>query len=230
MAFFIGIETGTDVCSVALFEGSKLIALQEEEGRVHSEKTAIFFKGCLEEAGLHPEDISAVGVSIGPGSYTGLRVGLSVAKGFCYATNTDLLTIDSLAVLGAGSIEQLGKKGKIVHCPMIDARRMEVYTAFYSHMGMELEATEAVLLDSEFFENRYRDCDIVSLSGDGAGKVMDMVGLPERWQDSGIRSSARHMGSLIKKHWEAGDIASVAYAVPKYLKKPNITQSKKTLL
>jgi len=230
MAFFIGIETGTDVCSVALFEESRLIALKEEVGRVHSEKTAIFFKDCLEQAGLRPKDISSVGVSIGPGSYTGLRVGLSVAKGVCYATNTDLVAIDSLAVLAAGSREKLGETGKIVHCPMIDARRMEVYTAFYSVTGAELEATEAVLLDSDFFENRYRDCDMVSLSGDGVDKVMDMVGLPERWQDSGVRSSARHMGTLIKKHWEAGNIASVAYTVPKYLKKPNITQSKKTLL
>lgn len=230
MAFFIGIETGTAVCSVAVFEEGRLISLHEEEGRVHSEKTATFLKRCLEEASIRPQDISAVGVSIGPGSYTGLRVGLSVAKGFCYAMEAELLTIDSLAILAAGSIHKVEKRGKVVHCPMIDARRMEVYTALYSNAGEELEPVEAVILDSEFFEDRLQDCDIVSLSGDGAAKVMDMPNLPVRWQDSGVRSSARHMGGLIKRHWEAGEFASVAYAVPKYLKKPNITQSKKTLL
>ena len=124
MTHFIGIETGTAVCSVALFEEERLLAIREEEGRVHSEKTALFVRECLEEAGLQAGSISAVGVSIGPGSYTGLRVGLSVAKGYCYGADLPLVSIDSLEILAFASKKKCGKTAGDFFCPMIDARRL----------------------------------------------------------------------------------------------------------
>jgi len=229
MSLFIGIDTGTSICSVALFDHKTLISIQEEEGRIHSEKTAVFIENCLIEAGASPSDIRAVGVGIGPGSYTGLRVGLSVAKGFCFAAGVDLIAIDSLEILASGSIQLIGKE-QADHRPMIDARRMEVYTALYSESGVIKQGMEAAILEGDFLDRERTIDSDVYLSGDGAEKAMSLPGRPKSWKDSGIRSSARHMGMLIESRWQAGDRASIAYTNPKYLKKPNITTSRKTLL
>lgn len=228
MAHFIGIETGTAVCSVALFEGDRLLAIREEEGRVHSEKTAFFIRECLEEVGLLAGSISAVGISIGPGSYTGLRVGLSVAKGYCYGADLSLIAIDSLEILAAASKEKCDNKEGDLFCPMIDARRMEVYLSFYNQMGEQLGDMRSEILSEEFFEKQSGKAS-VWLSGDGADKAIDLDYFPSQWKDSGVRSSAMHMGSLIKREFDKGNTSSIAYTIPKYLKKPNITQSKKTL-
>jgi tRNA threonylcarbamoyladenosine biosynthesis protein TsaB len=230
MSFFIGIETGTDNCSVAIFEDAQLLAIEEERGRVHSEKTALFLTRVLQAAGVPPDKIAAVGVSIGPGSYTGLRVGLSIAKGFCYGLDIPLIAIDSLAILAAGSIAKVGKKGSALHCPMIDARRMEAYCGLYKKTGEEIKAAAPVLLETEFTSEFAVGSDIIYLSGDGVEKAMTVPEIADRSIDSGVRPSAEHMGSLIYSYWRAEKRSSTAYSTPKYLKKPNITRSKKTLI
>ncbi|NBB89436.1 MAG: tRNA (adenosine(37)-N6)-threonylcarbamoyltransferase complex dimerization subunit type 1 TsaB [Bacteroidetes bacterium] len=230
MAYFIGIETGTNICSVALFEQDKVIELREAEGRVHSEKTAVYLKQCLDAAGLKPSDIAAVGVSIGPGSYTGLRVGLSIAKGFCYGLDIPLLAIDSLEILAAGSIQAIGPERQGIHCPMIDARRMEVYAALYAEEGKEIIPARSLILESQGWKSLLGNHSPVFLSGDGASKAMTVDEIAARAVNSGVRASAQHMGGLLWKAWSAQNWASIAYTTPKYLKKPNITRSKKTLL
>ncbi len=230
MSYFIGIETGTDICSVAVFEDEQMVALQEEKGRIHSEKTAVFMKQCLQEARVTPNEIAAVGVSIGPGSYTGLRVGLSIAKGFCYGLDVPLIGINSLAILAAGSIRKIGNSSNAIHCPLIDARRMEVYAGIYSNKQQEIKAAKPVLLETEFVQEYLHQSDLVYLSGDGVEKALTIPEISNHCKDSGVRSSARHMGPLIFSSWKAQDYSSTAYITPKYLKNPNITQSKKTLI
>lgn len=215
---------------MAIFENDQLLAIEEEQGRVHSEKTALFLTRVLQTAGVRPDKISAVGVSIGPGSYTGLRVGLSIAKGFCYGLDIPLIAIDSLAILAAGSIAKVGEKGSILHCPMIDARRMEAYCGLYGNNGEEIQAAAPVLLETEFISEFAIESDIIYLSGDGVEKAMTLPQIADRFTDSGIRPSAGHMGSLIYSYWKAGKWSSIAYSTPKYVKKPNITRSKKTLI
>ena len=175
MARIILIETSTALCSVALEEDGQVIAYRENPGRVHASLTAPFVKEVLDSQGLGVKDCDAVCVGKGPGSYTGLRVGASTAKGLCFGTNIPLLAVSSTEVLvWQARTESLIPDGCKYIVPMIDARRMEVYTAVYSPDGQQLRATEAKIIDRDSFAQELSEGPVLFI-GDGAEKCRSVI-------------------------------------------------------
>ena len=158
MALILNIETSTAVCSVSLGKDGNLFAYKEtKEGMNHATHLTVFIDCILKEKGLKPKDLDAVAVSMGPGSYTGLRIGVSTAKGICYGSSLPLIAVSTLQAMTApilkneAVLSQLGDPETSLFCPMIDARRMEVYTAFYSYKNEELRKVSAEIIDEESF-------------------------------------------------------------------------------
>ena len=159
MALILSIETGTDICSVALANDGELMALREsDEGRDHAKKVALFVDELLRETGVQPADLDAIAVGKGPGSYTGLRIGVSFAKGLCYALGIPLLAIDSLRSLAACLVEEheagivdVEDWDNSVLCPMIDARRMEVYAEMFDTRLAPLSPVVAEVVEDTSF-------------------------------------------------------------------------------
>ena len=158
MSLILCIETGTDVCSVALARGGRLVSLREEAGRDHARKVALFADELFREAGISPRGLDAVAVGRGPGSYTGLRIGTSFAKGLCYALDVPLLAVDSLAAMAviacddreAGLFRSAQWESALL-CPMIDARRMEVYAeVFDTSLESRSEVAAEVVTSGSF--------------------------------------------------------------------------------
>ncbi len=145
----LGIETSTDICSVALFRGGEVVALRESGGSEHARLLAVYIDEALREAGVAPSALDAVAVSAGPGSYTGLRIGVSTAKGVCYALGIPLIAVGSLEAL-ACQIAGTFPEGTLLR-PMIDARRMEVYTQLFDHNARPLGEVEAVVVNENSF-------------------------------------------------------------------------------
>lgn len=145
----LGIETSTDICSVALFSDGEVIGLREGGGCEHARFLAPYIDGVLRGAGVSFADLAAVAVSAGPGSYTGLRIGVSTAKGLCYALGIPLIAVGSLDAL-AGQIAGRFPEGTTL-CPMIDARRMEVYTQLFDHCARPTGEVKAVVVDGDSF-------------------------------------------------------------------------------
>jgi tRNA threonylcarbamoyladenosine biosynthesis protein TsaB len=154
MALILNIETATPVCSIALFKGEELLALRETDVKnAHSQSIAVFIDEVFKEAGFQPDDLDAVAVSSGPGSYTGLRIGVSTAKGICYALNKPLISVGTLEAMAYGMAEAC-KENRIENClfaPMIDARRMEVYTSLFAYDLSVKEEVSALVVDEKAF-------------------------------------------------------------------------------
>lgn len=225
------IETSTAVCSVALVDNGNVIALKESlDGQNHAEKITIFIDELMKEAGVAYKDLDAVAVSMGPGSYTGLRIGVSTAKGFCYALDKPLIAVDTLAAMAHGFISsQLSAISyqpitnsqqtlSTVLCPMIDARRMEVYSAFFNEKLERISDTEALIIDENSFMEMKRNNHLY-LFGDGADKLAslfendDNVTVIEKFH-----CSAAYMSALAEEAYKNKDFVDVAYFEPFYLK------------
>jgi len=209
------VESATKVCSVAIFRGEKLISIQEESSDqyIHSEKLAVFIKDCIEEAELNPKDINAVAVSSGPGSYTGLRIGTATAKGFCYGIDIPLLAIETLESLAHEARVQFPDYD--IYLPMIDARRLEVFTAVFNQAGERLSATFAEEIDSESFKE-FSDKKIL-IVGDGAEKCVSTLNHLDLTFEN-VKCSARNLGKLALQKFKASDFSDLAYFEPFYLK------------
>lgn len=225
MSRLLHIESATAVCSVATSENGQLKALQEaEEPNVHGARLTLLIARCLEESGWQLEDLDAIALSAGPGSYTALRVGAATAKGICYALGKPLLRVETLqAIAGGMAAHYFDRQAR--YCPMIDARRMEVYTAVYS-ADLEIQMPVQAMIVSEGSFREWEDRLLV-FGGDGAAKCQPVL------QKPGVRFlevplSARHMIPLAQTAFDAGMFEDVAYFSPTYLKPPNITQSKQT--
>jgi len=225
--YILCIETATQVCSVALFAGDELLADRNEVGFIHSAKTAIFIQECLQVAGIKPKQLDAVAVDIGPGSYTGLRVGLSTAKGICFALDLPLLTISGLKSLAAAS-RKLHPEANVLHMPMIDARRMEVYTEAIDAQGKIIREAGPLILESDSF-HPFTAYDRIYCSGDGSEKLAELD-LSNQVQAIYLRSDAKHIGGLALSAFRQKKFADLRLIEPNYIKPPNITKSKKTLL
>jgi tRNA threonylcarbamoyladenosine biosynthesis protein TsaB len=222
MAIILGIETATSLCSVALSVDGVCQSVREMEGsREHSAALTGLIAEVFSEAGLEYQQVDAIAVSMGPGSYTGLRIGLSTAKGLCYALEKPLIAIDTLQALAFHARTKmpygLTDAQDILLCPMIDARRMEVYTALFGKNLEWVEAVSAQVITAESFD-AYANRKIVYF-GDGAAKCIPLFensGSME-YMD-GILPSATAVCALAETDFNASRFADVAYSEPFYLK------------
>ena len=215
------LETATPVCSVALNESCCTIALRETEGQnAHSEKITNFIREVMEVAKIDYSKLDAVAVSKGPGSYTGLRIGVSTAKGICYAADLPLMAIDTLEAMAYGMKAKLGSQigESDLLIPMIDARRMEVYAAIFDANLNKISDTAAMVIDENSFEELLKDHRLW-LFGDGAPKLKNVFeNQPNVNIVDGFKPSAAYMLPLADKALRELDFVDVAYFEPFYLK------------
>lgn len=215
------LETATPVCSVALNEGCCTLALRETEGQnAHSEKITNFIREVMETAGIDYKQLDAVAVSKGPGSYTGLRIGVSTAKGICYAADLPLMAINTLHAMAYGMKEKLGNQitENDLLIPMIDARRMEVYAAIFDANLNKIEDTAARIIDENSFVDLRKDHHLW-LFGDGAPKLSKVFeNQPNISVVDGFRPSAAYMRPLAERALLNKEFVDVAYFEPFYLK------------
>jgi len=224
LAIILNIETTTKNCSVSLAENGQLLGCKElnDGSYSHGENLHVFIEDLLKEAKLLFSDITAVAVSKGPGSYTGLRIGVSAAKGLCFSLNIPLIAIDTLRSL-ATSIQIRSKEAVI---PLLDARRMEVYSAVYDANNIQIREIRAEVIDEHSFIE-YKTFDTIYFLGDGAEKCKEIITLKNAVFLDGYFPSAKQMAQLSYDKYKISDIEDVAYFEPFYLKDFLITQSKK---
>ncbi len=236
MSLILCIETGTNICSAALSHNGTLLSLREsEEGRDHAQKLASFIDELLRENDIDADELDAVAVGMGPGSYTGLRIGTSVAKGICYGADKPLIGVSSLKSLAMVAVEdynagiiECGPIEDMLLCPMIDARRMEVYSAVYDSAGNELSPVEARVIDESSLSNFMPDRQML-LFGGGALKCRDVMKRPGIVYAS-VAPSARGMAALADRKFRNGEFEDVAYFEPFYLKEFIAGVPKKNIL
>jgi tRNA threonylcarbamoyladenosine biosynthesis protein TsaB len=222
------IETSTPICSVALAKGAEVLAVRENhEGLSHAKLAAIFVEEIMKEAGVNLSDLNAVAISKGPGSYTGLRIGVSVAKGLCYALNKPLIAVSSLQALAQVAAEHYKAPScraesrhplatEPLFIPMIDARRMEVYSAVYNSKNECLRNVQADIIDQNSYTEYVQP---LVLLGDGAKKCEEIFkNNPQFRIDETLKFSAKNMISLAQNAFENRDFVDVAYFEPFYLK------------
>ena len=220
MALILQIETATQTCSVALAQDSVLLdVLEKTERNIHAGVITVFIKELMQKAGKQFSDLDAIAVSMGPGSYTGLRIGASTAKGLCYALDIPLIAVNTLEAMASGFMSNcFSVNPQTVFCPMIDARRMEVYCAVYNHQHELVSETEAKIIDNQSFSDLLYQY-IVYFFGDGAAKCEDILGkhLNARVIYD-FENSASHLTSLAFDKFKNKQFEDVAYFEPFYLK------------
>lgn len=218
--YILLIETATDACSVALARDGAIIAEKYiDEPKAHASVIGGFVTGILKENGLAMKDCTAVAVSKGPGSYTGLRVGVSCAKGLCYGADKPLISVCTLATITQMALDNnlFTGNGDFLVVPMIDARRMEVYTANFNSQGEQLTPVEAKILD----ENSYAEelaTGPVLFTGNGAEKFRALVGDNPNAYFAPQQPHASGMRVIASAKLEAGEFEDSAYFEPFYLK------------
>jgi tRNA threonylcarbamoyladenosine biosynthesis protein TsaB len=219
VATILNIETATGVCSVALAVDGKVVAIKESYTKnSHAELITLFCEAVVNEAGIGFHELDAVAVSKGPGSYTGLRIGVSTAKGYCFATDKPLISIGTLEAMAAGMITNEDHPKDFLYCPMIDARRMEVYAAFFDGELKEIKPTKAVVVDENSFGELLSASKII-FAGDGAAKCKEVLShQPNAFFKDGFSPSAAFMAQLSEKKFKQQDFEDVAYFEPFYLK------------
>jgi tRNA threonylcarbamoyladenosine biosynthesis protein TsaB len=221
MALILCLETATQVCSVALCSDGKIIALNESiENNSHASLITLFVEEVMKVGGYRLEELDAIAVSKGPGSYTGLRIGVSTAKGFCFSLDKPLLAIETLegAAIHQSLTNPICKDNQnVLLAPMIDARRMEVYTALFDASGHRLTDTSADIIAADYFDN-YPDRKIL-LFGDGAAKFTAF------FQDNPLitilednQFSATYMAPLVEERFKNKQFENLAYFEPFYFK------------
>ncbi|MBQ5996809.1 MAG: tRNA (adenosine(37)-N6)-threonylcarbamoyltransferase complex dimerization subunit type 1 TsaB [Bacteroidales bacterium] len=225
----LNIETTADVCSVSLSEGNEVKALKESaEGHSHATMLTVCAGELLSEAGLAVSDLDAVSVSMGPGSYTGLRIGVSTAKGLCYGAGVPLLAVSTAEVLVqaflAAHAGDVGPDWRLA--PMIDARRMEVYTALYDREGTPCSEVHAEIVTADSFSEALA-AGPVAFFGPGAMKCADILTSDTARFYDGIRASAAAMATLSARALQERRWCDVAYFTPFYLKEFMATTPRK---
>lgn len=230
MALILNIETATTVCSVALAKDGQLVSYKEQnEGYTHAENLTLFIEEVVNKSGYAFKDIDAIAVSKGPGSYTGLRIGVSTAKGLCFALDKPLISVNTLLslslTLSKGEGKSLNKinSEKFLLCPMLDARRMEVYSAIYDFQLNTIKETSAEIIDEHFIEKTLsplgRAGEALCFFGDGAAKCKSVLSNnPNAIFVDNIFPSAKNMITLSEKAFAANQFEDMAYFEPYYLK------------
>lgn len=229
MAKILLIETATQVCSVALSIDGILVSTKEEIGQnLHASKLTLFIQEVMQTAKLNFNELDAVAISKGPGSYTGLRIGTSTAKGLCFALDIPLIAINTLEMMAAGFINQ-DPNYKDLICPMIDARRMEVYSAVFDADLNQKSPTEAKIIDDDSFAELLSKQQITFI-GDGAMKCSETIDNPNAIFLEDNFNRASNMMGLAEKAFSDHSFEDVAYFEPFYLKDFVVTKSKKNLI
>ena len=216
MATILNIETSTEVCSVTISKDGELLFKKETlEGLSHSELLTVFIEELLAENNFKLKQLDAVAVSKGPGSYTGLRIGVSVAKGLCYGLEIPLIAVNSLEIMGTSTA--LNSTENMLFCPMIDARRMEVYTALYNSKGEEIKPVSAEIIKDDFLLGYLANHKILFF-GNGAEKCKTQITHPNAIFDGPDKTSAQFMQKLTETKYNKKEFENVAYFEPFYLK------------
>ncbi|VBB48569.1 Peptidase M22 glycoprotease [uncultured Paludibacter sp.] len=221
------IETSTNVCSVALSVNGKCIfSIADDKGQNHAALLSPFIEQALEKAKEQNLKLDAVAVSSGPGSYTGLRIGVSTAKGLCYGYEIPLIAVSTLEILCKEVIKRNQIEKNALLCPMIDARRMEVYTAFYNlDLEMKQDISAEIITESSFQDLLQNNT--VYFFGNGAEKCKTVLTHPNAKFINNIEPLAENMISLAEKHFSENNFVDVAYFEPFYLKEFQTTTPKK---
>ena len=219
MAYILNIETSTRVCSVALTLEGEVVAIEESnEKNSHAENITLFSEKVVTNTGITFRDLDAIAVSKGPGSYTGLRIGVSTAKGFCYALDIPLIAVGTLDALASGMISQIEDSGNSLFVPMIDARRMEVYSAIFDNKLYEIRETKAEIIEEDSFKDLLNKQQIV-FAGDGAAKCASFLGQhPNAHLLVDFFPSSSYMRRISYQKYVSQDFEDVAYFEPYYLK------------
>ena len=228
----LNIETSTEVCSVALTsEGQVLDHRENYEGQTHATLLSQYVKDMLDYARSREMKIEAIAVSIGPGSYTGLRIGLSEAKGLAFGLNVPLIGVNTLQLMTVSTMfNHFIEEDKVLYVPMIDARRMEVYTAVYTPALEAVLEPQAMILDEHSFEDLLQQGNTLVLMGNGSDKARQVLKHEQVRFVSGIKPVAVEMMALAEKAWREQSFIDVAYSTPLYLKEFQATKPKNPVL
>ncbi|MBR9853652.1 MAG: tRNA (adenosine(37)-N6)-threonylcarbamoyltransferase complex dimerization subunit type 1 TsaB [Algicola sp.] len=224
MAILLNLETATTNCSVSISKNNKILVLKENNAAnySHSEQLHVFIKEALEEASLSFSDLNAVAVSKGPGSYTGLRIGVSAAKGICFSVDIPLISIPTLQSMA----NQVDLKPDELVIPVLDARRMEVYSCVFDNNNQEIRETRAEVINEESF-SEFVSGSKVYIVGSGAEKIRSVLQHPNFIFDTTVIPSSKDMAVMAFKKFEAKQFEDVAYFEPYYLKDFVLQQKKK---
>ena len=217
------LETATPSCSVALVHNGEVLACEEDpKGQNHSEKITLFIDSVMKKASISYDQLDAVAVSMGPGSYTGLRIGVSTAKGICYAVSKPLIAVETLEAMAYGGkvviSSERSERRNLLLIPAIDARRMEVYAAIFDENVNKIMDTEAVIIDESSFADLKKDHHIY-LFGDGADKCAEIFADDDKITViKDFYCSAKYMNTIAQQKFNNSEFVDVAYFEPFYLK------------
>lgn len=223
MNLFLNIETATEICSVALSNENEVIDYRENlDGKSHAALLTIFIDDILKKNNLKVKDLSAVAISMGPGSYTGLRIGVSAAKGLCYGSSIPLIALSTLQIISNQVLQSVSQLGIQIAdddllCPMIDARRLEVYTALFDAQAHFLSEIKAEIINESSFHEVFENHKVFFF-GNGALKCKGLLTHPNASFIDGVFPSAKYMTDLVYKSFAAKKFEDVAYFEPFYLK------------
>jgi tRNA threonylcarbamoyladenosine biosynthesis protein TsaB len=218
MPLILSIETATSVCSAAIHQGGKLLAQAEFHlDKVHATALTPTIDFLLQQCGLQKQDLSAIAVSKGPGSYTGLRIGVAVAKGLCFTLNIPLIAVETLEAMALG-VAPLAAKDNLLICPMLDARRMEVYCALFDPSGGRLAPTQAVVVDESFPDIMFAGRNVVCC-GDGVDKCKPILQpLRNTYVADAVYPLAKSVGALATLRFGQRQFENLVDFEPYYLK------------
>ncbi len=222
MALILSIETSTPNCSVSLAEDGKILASKELNSRnSHAEVLTLFIQEVLKQSNKELKELDAIAVSMGPGSYTGLRIGVSTAKGLCYALDKPLIAVSTLRAMAFGMAREYcsrpGSDREALFCPMIDARRMEVYAAIYKQGNEEVREVRAEIIDDQSYMDTLTNSKIV-FAGDGSDKCKDVITSDNAIFMEGFLPSSTFMAPIAEHSFNTNSFEDVAYFEPYYLK------------
>lgn len=228
MGLILNIDTATSVCSVALAKGGEIIDIKENnEGLNHSVLLGTYIDEILNENHITAHQLDAVAISMGPGSYTGLRIGVSMVKGLCFGAGKPMIAVPTLQALSQSVSSRIQEDA--LYCPMIDARRMEVYTALFDKDNHTVIDTKAEIID----ENSFTDLlarQTVYFFGNGSDKVREILSSPNARFIEKVETSASHLTKIAEQYFNQGQFVDVAYFEPFYLKDFIATTPKKKVL
>lgn len=233
MALILNIETSTDICSVCISDNDNILNYKEiKDEKSHASKLGLFIEELFKDLGIQAKKLDAVAVSRGPGSYTGLRIGVSTAKGIAYAIEKPLISIDSFKALSRKVIKELEKQNenlsKTLFCPMIDAKRMEVYTSLFDNNLENIEKISAKNIDTDSFQ-KYLETRKIYFFGNGAEKCKPILNSRNAFFIDNINPSSLNMVIDSYERYMTRKFEDIAYFEPYYLKDFVATISKKKI-